>query len=435
MQCPHCQAEISDKQHTFALGEDQDGTWQIASSRCTACNRLIVSLVEGGGTSYPVRPVSSCRPRLPEDVPQEFAAEYHSACQILPHSPEASAAVSRRLLHGFLARQTAAGQGPLDEQIRTLSVSSDLPPYLKDALLALAGVARLDPGSPKTLHPEMLMEVEPGEPEWLLDVLQPLFELYFVQPARLRRRQNALEERIGPLPEPPAVPAPQPLGGVAVEAAQQRDTALGSETTGGPAAAAESTEAAFEPVAEVAAAAERGPVAQPDLEPAAAPEPTPAPETEAVVETAAAPEPVTGAAEPEAGQTDTGSTQTPGEPASKAPSEAVTKTAAAPSEAVTKTAAATTHRAAKAKAEAVTTSSEEQGDEPAPQLLAEIPPDPVAGATGEATAALLAELPAEKPAKPSKDSSSKPLIPHTLRHFRKPAAEKDSEQPLPPSAR
>ncbi len=31
MECPHCRAEVSATPHTFALGIDQDGTWQISN--------------------------------------------------------------------------------------------------------------------------------------------------------------------------------------------------------------------------------------------------------------------------------------------------------------------------------------------------------------------------------------------------------------------
>jgi hypothetical protein len=40
--------------------------------------------------------------------------------------------------------------------------------------------------------------VEPGEPEWLLDVLQSLFDHFFVLPARMQRKQDALEEKLAP---------------------------------------------------------------------------------------------------------------------------------------------------------------------------------------------------------------------------------------------
>jgi hypothetical protein len=203
MECPHCLAEITATPHVFALGEDQDGSWQVSNLRCPTCDRLVVNLCTKEGCVYPAWPVSSMRARLSDDVPAEYAAEYHVACQVLFYSPEASAAISRRLLHRLLATKAAAGHGGLFDQIRQVTISPGLPPYLKQALQTLSRVAKLTFDSPKSLRPEALSPVEPGEADWLLDVLQPLLDLYFVQPARLQRKQDLLEEQIAP-PAPPA---------------------------------------------------------------------------------------------------------------------------------------------------------------------------------------------------------------------------------------
>jgi len=197
MQCSHCHTEISVTPHVFALGEDSDGAWQVSSSRCPVCHRLLVNLCTKQGCTYPAWPATLSRPRLGDDVPDEYAGEYLAACQIIAFSPEASAAISRRLLHRVLADHAGAGSGGLFQQIDKAARSPELPPYLKDALRSLSRIAKLGPDSEKSKRPELLAPIEPGEAEWLLDVLQPLFELFFVQPAQLQRRHSELEERIG----------------------------------------------------------------------------------------------------------------------------------------------------------------------------------------------------------------------------------------------
>ncbi len=203
MQCPHCRHEFDTKPHTFSLGIDRDGTWQVASTRCPSCERLIVNLCTDQDCTYPAWPATLTRPWLCPEVPEEFAAEYHTAAQVIHYSPEASAAISRRLLHRFLADYLDAGDDGLAEQIDTVVSFTCLPVYLKEALATLSQVARLDQRAAKSAHPEALSGVEPGEAEWLLDVLEPLFELQFVQPARMQRKVALLEEQIGPLTPPP----------------------------------------------------------------------------------------------------------------------------------------------------------------------------------------------------------------------------------------
>jgi len=203
MQCPHCWSEIEIKPHTFALGEDRDGSWHVSEARCPRCDRLIVDLINKDKCTYPIWPAALARPRLSEDVPPEYADDYHVAAQILVYSPEASAAVGRRLLHRFLAEEAGAGSGELVDQIANTADSPELPGYLEEALRTYARLAKLEPGAGKSRQPEALTAVEPGEADWLLDVLQPLFELYFVQPAHLRRKQAALEERLHTSPTEP----------------------------------------------------------------------------------------------------------------------------------------------------------------------------------------------------------------------------------------
>jgi hypothetical protein len=48
----------------------------------------------------------------------------------------------------------------------------------------------------KSKNPGEIIEVEPGEAEWLLDILEGLFDFYFVQPAKLKRNKDSLNEKL-----------------------------------------------------------------------------------------------------------------------------------------------------------------------------------------------------------------------------------------------
>jgi hypothetical protein len=288
MQCPHCRYEFDAKPHTFSLGIDRDGTWQVASTRCPTCERLIVNLCTDRGCTYPAWPATLSRPWLSADIPAGLAAAYHTAAQVLAYSPEAAAAIGRRLLSGFLADYLDAGDDGLAEQIEAVLTSALLPPYLKDALATWAEVAKLDPDQTKSALPQTLVAVEPGEAEWLLDVLDLLFELQFELPARMQRKVDALEEQIGPLhlaieeePEDAAQDeATEPGAGEeapAAESDEAAEPAASVETVPEPAAgsvpvaatrapdAAEATAAAA-PVQDPAA--EQAPAAEPGASPA-----------------------------------------------------------------------------------------------------------------------------------------------------------------------
>jgi hypothetical protein len=232
MECPHCRAELTAKPHVFALGIDQDGTWQVSNTRCPVCERLVVNLCTKEGCTYPAWPVASTRARLSEDVPPQYAADYHTAAQIIFFSEEASAALSRRSLHRFLAEKVHAGHGGLADQIRQAGLAPDLPAYLKQALSKLAALAELEPESPKSQHPEGISTVQPGEAEWLLDVLQSLYDLYFVEPARMQRKQDALEESTAPQPQPGPTETPGNTGAAVGAQAQTAETVAAAPTVG-----------------------------------------------------------------------------------------------------------------------------------------------------------------------------------------------------------
>jgi hypothetical protein len=198
MECPHCGSDFEATPHMFALGIDQDGTWQVSNARCPTCDRLIVSICSKEGKNYPAYPAGVVKARLSEDVPADLASEYWAASQVLPFSEEASAPMSRRLLQRILATKAGAGYGGLAGQIQRAIASPAMPPYLKEALDTLANVAKLETDQPKSFRSDALVPVYEGEAEWLLEILKPLFDFYYVQPARVGRKRHAVEERLAP---------------------------------------------------------------------------------------------------------------------------------------------------------------------------------------------------------------------------------------------
>ncbi len=63
-------------------------------------------------------------------------------------------------------------------------------------------LAKIEPARAKSYRPDALLPVNEGEAEWLLEMLKPLLEFYYVQPARLspqsaRRGRGARSRRAG----------------------------------------------------------------------------------------------------------------------------------------------------------------------------------------------------------------------------------------------
>ena len=200
MECAHCGSDFEATPHTFALGIDQDGTWQVSSTRCPICDRLIVAVGSKEGVNYPAYPAGKVRAKLSEDVPADLASEYWAASQVLPYSEEASAAISRRLLQRVLSTKGGAGYGGLADQIHRALTSSTMPGYLKEALDTLVKLAKLQSHEAKSYRCDALAGVNEGEAKWLLEILKPLFEFYYVQPALVARMRKPIEDRLSPAP-------------------------------------------------------------------------------------------------------------------------------------------------------------------------------------------------------------------------------------------
>lgn len=49
----------------------------------------------------------------------------------------------------------------------------------------------------------MIVDVEPGEAEWMLDIVERLFDIYFVGPALTARRKSELNAKLAAVGKKP----------------------------------------------------------------------------------------------------------------------------------------------------------------------------------------------------------------------------------------
>jgi hypothetical protein len=67
---------------------------------------------------------------------------------------------------------------------------------LTESIDAIRNVGNLAAHPIKNTNTGVIVEVEPGEAEWLLDVLETLFDFAFIQPERLRVRKAKLNVKL-----------------------------------------------------------------------------------------------------------------------------------------------------------------------------------------------------------------------------------------------
>ncbi len=217
MKCPHCLENFHDEWKSNAIGRDVDGYWGVEHTTCPACKRSAIYLGRYASAevgvpivlqSSPVReilvrPRAPARAPLPPEVPAKFAEDYKEACLVLGDSPKASAALSRRCLQNLLRDHAGVKHSNLDNEIQQVIDSGKLPSHLADAIDAVRVGGNFAAHPIKSTSTGEIIEVEPGEAEWLLDTLEGLFDFYFVQPAVLKRKRDALNEKLKDAGKPP----------------------------------------------------------------------------------------------------------------------------------------------------------------------------------------------------------------------------------------
>jgi hypothetical protein len=140
---------------------------------------------------------------VPYEVNENIAKDYIEAGLVLNDSPKASAALSRRCLQNLLLDKAGVAKGDLSKQIQTVIDSGKLPSHLSDDIDAIRNIGNFAAHPNKSLSSGEILEVEPHEAEWNLEVLEALFDFYYVVPERAKARKAALNAKLTDSGKPP----------------------------------------------------------------------------------------------------------------------------------------------------------------------------------------------------------------------------------------
>jgi hypothetical protein len=220
MKCPHCLENFHDERaeteipgRSGALQEWDNTTWKVRARLCPACGHAIIELLRtqwGAGplarhsiSEHQVWPKSTARAPLPIEVTDPYASDYREACNVLVDSAKASAALGRRCLQGVLRDKAGVKKSDLYKEIEEVINSGKLPADLAEALHHVRVIGNFAAHPEKSVNTGAIVDVEPGEAEWTLDVLESLFDFYFVRPARLAARKAEINKKLGEAGKPP----------------------------------------------------------------------------------------------------------------------------------------------------------------------------------------------------------------------------------------
>jgi hypothetical protein len=182
-------------------GTSYEGIWNIHQQRCPECGQTIILLDRASAYSsgrvgtFMAYPRRYTRP-VPAEVVDPYRQDYLEACRVLADSAKASAALSRRTLQAILRDKAGTKSKDLFDQIEEVISSGKVPSHIADDLHAVRNIGNFAAHTIKSTTTGAIVDVEPGEAEWNLDVLDSLFDFYFVQPALSAKRKAELNKKL-----------------------------------------------------------------------------------------------------------------------------------------------------------------------------------------------------------------------------------------------
>ncbi len=209
MKCPHCTIEFHDSWDSAAMFHRR-ADWHAGVTTCPACDNDIIEIWNDQIQLPRTRayPFHAARVPVHSAVPADLKVDYEEACGVLAISPKASAALSRRCLQGIL-RQRGYNQRDLVKQITAALEETDatkaLPISINDNIDAIRNFGNFSahPMDDKTTL--QIIDVDPEEAEWCLELIEELFEFAYVSPFRAAERKAALNQKLTSAGKPPAL--------------------------------------------------------------------------------------------------------------------------------------------------------------------------------------------------------------------------------------
>jgi hypothetical protein len=181
--CPNCDDSIIyyslckyTKDVYYTINEDENGVFDIVSEILIYPNRKEFEYIKL--------------------IPTKYVEDYNEAKEVISISPKASAALSRRLLQHILRGEFNIKEKSLSLEIGKFIQLQGIPTHIAEAVDAIRVVGNLAAHPEKEQNTGNIVNVEPGEAEWLIEVIEALFDFTFIQPQRLKKRKNELNEKL-----------------------------------------------------------------------------------------------------------------------------------------------------------------------------------------------------------------------------------------------
>lgn len=218
--CGHSQIVTNANSHEFRepirVSENRRGgtVVEISAISCLneECKELSLvavlysaDLFSGGGhrlknvqETWRLLPESNAKPQ-PDFIPAPLRQDYKESCRIMELSPKASATLARRCLQGMIRDFCGISKGTLNEEIKELRKQVDagtaprsVTPESVEAIDQVRSVGNIGAHMEKDIN--LIIDVEPGEADALIKLIELLFDEWYVAQHTRQRKLAAVAE-------------------------------------------------------------------------------------------------------------------------------------------------------------------------------------------------------------------------------------------------
>jgi hypothetical protein len=213
--CPNCNKEltVSDEDRRVSFADlalpNADGPRRLVSKFVVCPNpdcrkfSVITSLhyleVNGKRTytgkhikTWALVPPSRAR-SFPTAIPHQILQDYHEACLTLELSPKVAAALARRCLSSMLRDYWQVQPGSLGDEFRQIRGTAD--PLTWDTIESIRRRGMI--GAHMESEGAEILDVDPGEAELLIDLVETLIEDWYVTREERRKRLTEIKKITG----------------------------------------------------------------------------------------------------------------------------------------------------------------------------------------------------------------------------------------------
>ena len=229
MKCPFCSIEYHDEPKIrFTFLEPVEGkplaskeflNCDVIEKHCPACQKTNISLrrfdkkmlLSAPLTVAYVSDVREIKKLFDEEtliyprsenrafsslaIPENVLKDFTEACYVLRDSPKASAALSRRCLQTILREKAKVSPGELFFEIQEILDRNELPSYLRESIDTIRKVGNIAAHSLKSKSTGSIVDVESGEAELSISVLEGLLDFYYILPEKQKERITMIDKK------------------------------------------------------------------------------------------------------------------------------------------------------------------------------------------------------------------------------------------------